>query len=128
MAQDDPNQSPANAPGSAGAGDDKNPLDILEEILQENKKGQEVVEKAEAELESRQQAEQAAIIEQQRQQDEVALQQQLTDLQNVAETPEIKAREETRVKEAEEAEQQKQEETGFEIKQIDHTKITKMDQ
>ncbi len=123
--------APASTPGGKGSG--KSPLDVLEEILQENKgagdaggasgptqdKGAEpeqVVDPAEqARIE--QQIAQRQLLDQEQ------IQQQLEELRTIADTPQNQARIEQRQQEEEQHHKAALDADGHQIRQLDHTKI-----
>ena len=100
--------------------DQQNPLENLEQAL-----NQEKVAQAEPEVDADQQrVELDRLVAEQKEEDAEALRQQIADFQDVAaNSPQEQIRKEQR--QAEEQEKQAEEEAkdGFEIRQLDHTKI-----
>ncbi len=116
------------ADNSQGTAGQQNPLDVLEDILNDAKKKSgggdpdEAKKKAEEE-EAQKLAEVEAAEQQQRAKDAQALKQQIAGLSAIKETPQYQARLE---QDAEKQEQQQQDQAdgeGFEIRQLGHTKI-----
>lgn len=108
--------------------DDKNPLDVLEELLKDSGAGgaktdpakpaeltEEELEQKRIEFEQKQ-AEQAQVDAQQ-------LEQQKELLQTIKDTPQYQARVQQQEEAAAESEQKQQASDGFEITQLDHDKV-----
>jgi len=105
------------------ADDNKSPLDVLEEILEENKETQAASKKAEQEAEAQQQQVLQQKIAQQQQVDQVAIEHQKQNLQNVVASDEIQERERQIKEERAENAAEKEAQQGHQIRQLEHTKV-----
>lgn len=108
----------------------KSPLDVLEEILQQ--KGQPAAvpsapqvdpAQQQAELEAAQMAEVHAMEAQKQAQDQAELAARQTELQQAKQTPAYQARVEQQSTEKQQSDAQTQAHAGYEITQLQHTKI-----
>lgn len=112
----------AGGPLTAGQGQQKSPLDVLETILDEAKSKTRTVNQQEQQ-EEQQRQELAQQDAQQKAEDAQKLRQQIEELKTVTQTPAYQARVEQEQEKQEEQEKEKQEQQGYQIVQLEHTKV-----
>lgn len=119
---DDQANTGQNPPAQPGG---KNPLDVLEEILNQSKK-EDTAQQAEAQQAAAEQAEMAQAQQEmaaQRREDQAKIQQQLEQLKTIEDTPQYQARVEQEAAKVQEKQDSENGTKGNEIRQIQHTKI-----
>jgi len=129
MTDDQQNTSATPQPTSTPAGDDKNPLDVLEDILKEAKaKGaakntgptpEEIAAQEEAEALKQAQQMQA----EHRVQDQQEILVQISELDTIKDTPEYQAKVQQEQAAKDEKAEEQQSQDGFQIYQVGHKKI-----
>lgn len=111
--------------------DDKNPLDVLEEILKDakskggagNAPSGPSAEELAAQEEARQLAEAEQVMSEKKKDDEEKLKLQIQELQTITDTPENQARVEQIEEKKQQEANQKVADEGFEIEQLGHSKV-----
>jgi hypothetical protein len=114
------NSVPAPTPTAAPAPGQTSPLDVLDQILNDAQSKAAAQETAKEEEEKQKlQAE----VERQKQEDQAKLQQQITELKTVTQSPEYQAKVDQDKQAAVQAEEHAQQMDGMEIIQLDHKKV-----